>query len=314
MAKKRKRTSSKKCSKPTKKGHLIRNSILAVIVLLIAVGFALATGKVPSEILELLPPDLQKIVKIFIPKPPTPDVPEGTPRPLSKISGNSTIGSFNKSKRLLKEMHIEAGQMITFYCGSTFNGEKKIDHSNSGFKFYKDEKRSNRLEWEHVVPAHAFGQSFIEWREGHEECVDSKKKRFKGRKCAEKMNMTYRYMQADLYNLRPAIGEVNGRRSNYSFSMIEGEKRIFGSCNMEIESSKAEPPDHRFGDIARIYMYMESAYSGRGIISDKNEKLFVAWNKMDPVDQWECKRNRLIEKIQGNENTIVKQACDAAGL
>ena len=44
-----------------------------------------------------------------------------------------------------------------------------------------------------------------------------------------------------MYNLVPAVGEINGLRSNYSFGMISGEKREFGSCDMEIESRKAEP-------------------------------------------------------------------------
>ncbi len=33
-----------------------------------------------------------------------------------------------------------------------------------------------------------------------------------------------------MYNLVPAVGEINGLRSNYSFGIIPGEKREFGSC------------------------------------------------------------------------------------
>ena len=43
-------------------------------------------------------------------------------------------------------------------------------------------------------------------------------------------------MQADLYNLQPAIGEVNGLRSNYQIAIIKGESRKFGKCNIEIKS------------------------------------------------------------------------------
>ena len=117
-----------------------------------------------------------------------------------------------------------------------------------------------------------------------------------------------------MFNLRPAIGEVKGQRSNYSFARIKGENWIFGACNMEIEDSNAEPPDERVGDIARTYMYMESAYPGHGIISNKNKKLFAAWDKKDPVDAWECERNRRIEKIQGSQNLIVGNACKEARL
>jgi endonuclease I len=67
-----------------------------------------------------------------------------------------------------------------------------------------------------------------------------------------------------MYNLVPAIGEINGLRSNYSFAMISGENREFGTCDMEIENPKAEPRPEVRGDIARIYFYMNWAYGDMG--------------------------------------------------
>ena len=112
-----------------------------------------------------------------------------------------------------------------------------------------------------------------------------------------------------MYNLVPAIGEINGLRSNYSFAIIPGEDREFGTCDMEIQGRKAEPPPAVRGNIARIYYYMDSAYLGHGVISKKNRKLYIAWDKEDPVDDWECKRAKRTEGIQGNENPFVKKAC-----
>ena len=116
-------------------------------------------------------------------------------------------------------------------------------------------------------------------------------------------------MESDLYNLVPAVGEINGLRSNYSFAMIPREKRKFGKCDMEIEGRKDEPPPDKRGSIARTYYYMERAYPGHGIISKKNRKLFEAWDKGDPVDAWECERCQGIEGIQRNENPFVKGKC-----
>jgi deoxyribonuclease-1 len=97
-------------------------------------------------------------------------------------------------------------------------------------------------------------------------------------------------MEADLYNLQPSIGEVNQLRANYSMAMVPGETRAFGSCDLEIEDRKIEPrPDIR-GDIARTYFYMDAAYPGRGVISEKNRQLFEAWDREDPVDAWERER------------------------
>ncbi len=221
--------------------------------------------------------------------------------------GNTTNDSFNKAKKfLLREVYRD--HRVSFYCGCPFSEKKRILPCDN-YTPKKEGKRAHRLEWEHVVPAHAFGQSFREWRDGHPECVDGKGRSFKGRNCAKKMAIPFRYMESDMYNLVAAIGEINGLRSNYSYAMIPGEKRQFGKCDMEISGRKAEPPPNKRGDIARTYFYMNWAYPGRGIISKKNRKLFEAWNKQDPVDEWECERNRRIEKIQGNENPFVKKAC-----
>jgi len=221
--------------------------------------------------------------------------------------GNTSLQSFNKAKKiLLKEVYYD--HLTTFYCGCPFTINKKIIPSDK-YTPKKRWKRAYRLEWEHIVPAHAFGQSFPEWRNGHPECVSSKGKPFKGRNCTRKMIVKFRYMESDMYNLVPAVGEINGLRSNYSFGMIPGEKREFGECDMEIENRKVEPPPEVRGNIARTYFYMDWAYPGHGIISNKNRKLFQAWDKEDPVDAWECERCWKIEKIQGNENPFVREHC-----
>ena len=226
--------------------------------------------------------------------------------------GNTTIQSFSKAKKILLRQ-VYKDHRTTFYCGCPFNSKKKILPCDD-YTPKRDNKRAHRLEWEHIVPAHAFGQSFPEWRNGHPDCVRNNGKAFKGRNCARKVAIPFRYMESDLYNLVPTIGEINGLRSNYSFAMIPGEERAFGKCDMEIENRKAEPPLDKRGNIARTYFYMDWAYPGRGVISKKNRKLFQAWDKEDPVDAWECQRGRMIEGIQGNENPFVKKACVEKGI
>ena len=226
---------------------------------------------------------------------------------LAEPHGNATIKSFSKAKKILQRQ-IYHDNRVTFYCDCPFDEHKNIVPSDK-YKPKKKWKRAHRVEWEHIVPAHAFGQSFKAWRDGHPECVDKKGRPFKGRNCARKTAIKFRYMEADLYNLVPSVGEINALRSNYSFAMIPGEKREFGKCDMEIENRKAEPkPDIR-SNIARTYFYMDNAYPGHGIISKKNLKLFKTWDKQDPVDDWECERCKRIERIQGNENSFVKREC-----
>ena len=68
--------------------------------------------------------------------------------------------------------------------------------------------RAEHVEWEHAVPAAAFGRSFVEWREGADRCVDGKGRRFHGRKCA-RLAPQFARMEGDMHNLFPVIGEVN---------------------------------------------------------------------------------------------------------
>ncbi|EFK08946.1 nuclease, EndA/NucM family [delta proteobacterium NaphS2] len=99
--------------------------------------------------------------------------------------GNTTNDSFNKAKKiLLRDVYLD--HRTTFYCGYPFNSQKQILPCGN-YTPKKEGKRAHRLEWEHIVPAHAFGQSVPEWRNGHPECVASKGKPFKGRNCARKM-------------------------------------------------------------------------------------------------------------------------------
>lgn len=86
--------------------------------------------------------------------------------------GNTTLKSFSKAKKiLLKQVYRDRD--TTFYSQCQFTKDKKIIHS-SGYVPKKKWKRAHRLEWEHIVPAHAFGLSFKEWREGHPKCKNRK--------------------------------------------------------------------------------------------------------------------------------------------
>ena len=230
---------------------------------------------------------------------------------LTLAAGNTTNDSFSHAKKMLGQVY--ADHRITFYCGATYDAQGNVTLPD-GFETPKHEKRADKIEWEHSLPAENFGQTFPEWRDGSPECVDNKGKTFKGRKCAEKANPEYRLMQADMYNLYPAIGAVNAMRSNFNYQMLTGEQSTFGTCEMKIADRKAEPPARARGQIARTYFYMQDAYGPRYHMSRQHEQLMGAWDRQYPVDAWECTRAKRIEALQGNENRFVKQSCQAAGL
>ncbi|MDF4355627.1 endonuclease I, partial [Vibrio parahaemolyticus] len=86
--------------------------------------------------------------------------------------GNTTITSFNTAKKIMQQ-HVYTTPELrkTLYCGATFNVKKEVTPP-SGFKTNKYKNRLNRWEAEHIVPAENFGRTFIEWREGHPQCID----------------------------------------------------------------------------------------------------------------------------------------------
>jgi deoxyribonuclease-1 len=97
------------------------------------------------------------------------------------LATNQEIQSFSKAKKLL-ENQVYNNHRKTLYCGATFDAKKKVTPPN-GFITTKYVKRAKKVEWEHVVPAENFGRTFSEWRDGDKQCINSKGKAFKGRRC-----------------------------------------------------------------------------------------------------------------------------------
>lgn len=223
--------------------------------------------------------------------------------PVSK-RGNNAITSFSRSKKTLMDIH--KTQARTFYCGCRFGQDKRIDLKSCGYKVRKSATRAGRVEFEHVVPASTFGHSFSAWKQGHASCKRQDGRTYKGRRCVEKVSKAYKLMQADMYNLQPAIGEVNGDRNNYRMAMMAGEPRAYGACDVEIKDKKIEPKVPIRGDIARTYLYMAWAYPDVTIMSADEKKMFLVWSKLDPVSTWERQRAARIKAIQGNDNPYIK--------
>ncbi|GAD78596.1 endonuclease [Vibrio ezurae] len=217
---------------------------------------------------------------------------------LISLSVHAKPHSFYQSKRLAVGIYQQHPE--TFYCGCKIDwqGKKgKPQLSDCGYQVRKQERRANRIEWEHIVPAAQLGNQRQCWQHG-------------GRSNCTKSDPVYKEMEADLHNLVPAIGEVNGDRSNYSFTQWNGNRGVsYGQCHMQVsfKDDKVMPPKRARGAIARTYLYMAQHYPIK--ISAQQIKLMQAWNKTYAVTDWECQRNQMIDKIQGNSNPFVDQEC-----
>lgn len=223
--------------------------------------------------------------------------------------GNTSLDSYSDAKRLLY-CEVYRGHRFTVYCGAAFDADRHVTLPE-GFVIPEYHDRAYRAETEHIVAAENFGRAFAEWREGAPQCVDSDGRRFKGRKCAG-TNREYRLMESDLHNLAPAIGAVNAMRRNYRFGVLPTTAPSFGSCPMKVSGGVAEPPDQAKGLIARTHLYMADAYGSRYRLSRSQRQLFEVWNTRYPPDEWECRRERRIARIQGNHNNFTYKLCPKA--
>lgn len=223
------------------------------------------------------------------------------------------FNTFQAAKAVARDA-VYADRRVDVYCGCAWLPKNNhsggtIDAAVCGYAARKNANRGRQLEWEHALPAWFFGHARICWKVGDVRCVTTKGKAYKGRACCAKIDEEFERIEADLHNLFPAVGELNGDRSNLPFGLVEGEARDYGRCNFEINRDArkadrvAEPPDDVRGDLARAALYMADTYDVR--LSAGLRTLLLDWHRVDPPDDWERLRDARIEAAQGNRNPYV---------
>ncbi len=214
--------------------------------------------------------------------------------------------TFSAAKKYLADLHEDIGHMETLYCGcpysrtTTSGGD--VHREACGLRARSNETRSDRVEWEHVVPASWFGQTRACWMlkdAVYPECAGKS-----GRACCEKVNEHFDLAHNDPNNLFPSSGEVNGDRSNYPYGEVDGEPREYGVCNFEMgpgpEGKIAEPPEGKIrGTLARAMLYMSEVYG-----ADVKLPLDIVWtwHLENPPEAWEIERAKRIAKETGLRN------------
>ncbi|MGE6994335.1 endonuclease [Pseudomonas sp. NPDC047961] len=197
--------------------------------------------------------------------------------------------TFREAKKIAWQLYAE--RPMDFYCRCAFKG-KQIDLASCGYIPRKQPKRAARVEWEHIVPAWVIGHQRQCWQDG-------------GRKHCTSTDPVFSQAEADLHNLVPVVGEVNGDRSNYGFGMLSEKPSQYGACPFVVNFKQrtAMPPAYARGAIARTYLYMSERYGLR--LSKQDRRLYDIWNRQFPIDEWERWRNRSVACIQGNANPYI---------
>lgn len=198
-----------------------------------------------------------------------------------------------KQKIFFDQAQGPAGEL---YCGCKWEWMGKsggrIDPASCGYETRKQQTRADRIEWEHIVPAWVFGHQRQCWQNGgREHCVAD--------------DPVFRAMEADLFNLYPAVGEVNGDRANFNYGMAQGVQPQYGRCTTRIDFQEraAEPRDEVKGLVARVTFYMFDRYGLN--MSRQQQQLLMAWDKQQPVTAWERERDRRIAAVMGYGNPFV---------
>ncbi|MBO2929280.1 endonuclease [Metapseudomonas otitidis] len=197
--------------------------------------------------------------------------------------------TFQEAKKAAWKLY--ASHPVEFYCGCRYSGNK-VDLKSCGYVPRTNAKRASRIEWEHIVPAWVIGHQRKCWQNG-------------GRENCARHDDAYRRAEADLHNLVPSIGEVNGDRSNYGFGWLPQAPSQYGACSMVVDfkARKAMPRQQIRGMIARTYFYMSERYGLR--LSRQDRQLYTAWNKQYPVEAWERNRNQRVACVMGHGNHFV---------
>lgn len=234
--------------------------------------------------------------------------------PVTAIADSITnpASSFSTAKKIARDT-IYADHATTFYCGCAYTPNPTgtggvIDVPGCSYEIQSDEKRGNRLEWEHVVPAARLGQWRQCWqqREQFPECYKANGKLRTGRDCCLKVDAGFKLAHNDLHNLTPSVGEVNADRLNYPYGIVEGEDLEYGTCDFELGQDPhiAEPAEGVRGNAARIWLYMAEMHGTA--LTTAERRMFELWAEADAPDDWERERDSRIQEAQGNGNPFVE--------
>lgn len=117
----------------------------------------------------------------------------------------------------------------------------------------------------------------------------------------------FAFIESDLHNLYPARLGTDDARGALPFGFVPGDRRDFGrDCIFKVDPARglAQPPVPARGDIARAILYMMWEY-GLAVPRTMTRDLLRRWNRQDPVDAEERRRNDVIAAIQGNRNPFI---------
>jgi endonuclease I len=109
-----------------------------------------------------------------------------------------------------------------------------------------------------------------------------------------------------MYHLFVTTKASNSKRSNLPFCIVESPFWELGGSSQGIDYQSQdcfEPRDLHKGNVARAMFYFSVRYQLP--IDEDQEVILRKWNDLDPVDDREIERAKIIEVLQGNSNPFI---------
>ncbi len=119
-------------------------------------------------------------------------------------------------------------------------------------------------------------------------------------------------MKSDLNHLSPTFMTPNSRRGNLPFAEV-ANPHYSTSAGSALGREGFEPADAVKGNVARAMLYFVTMYHDKNIRQGMNYNdfwtsrvsMFLEWNRQDPPDAAERRRNNLIAAFQGSRNPYI---------
>lgn len=200
---------------------------------------------------------------------------------LNKRISNHKTYSYDKAKEILAQSDTDPLNAANVICVYTGRSQNAFDYGSTG----------NQLNREHV------------WAKSHGDFG------------------TYPPAGSDVHNLKPSDASVNSSRSNKDFDECSSTgKQHTEATECYYTDAAWEPGDKVKGDIARIIFYMATRYKGENgepnltVVDALNNSpnpwhgklsTLLLWNRLDPPDAFERRRNEVIFGWQQNRNPYI---------
>jgi|SRR5690625_958799 len=175
------------------------------------------------------------------------------------------FGQPSAEQQLLNEVYATEEERLTLYCQTPFQPEDRV--------------RIERVYPQRVLLDH-FG------------CNTA-------RSC--EMNADYLVIWNDLHQMFPITASTRRIRRGTTIGDTRLEEPTH-ECGFKTTFQTFEPSDHTKGEVARALLYLHHTYN---IPLMGNVNTLQDWNRLDPPDDFEVRRNQRIADIQGASNPFI---------